>query len=148
MIRLAITTDAPWIEGLILRTIRGATDTGSTWISEQIAGPNGLVLVSEVNKQIQGFILGQIVLDEAEIHDVGVAPTYQRTGIGFRLITAFEAMAVRQGATTCVLEVRASNTAARGAYTKAGYTEVGQRERYYADGENALLMRHDFQGAS
>ena len=101
-----------------------------------------------MNESIQGFIVGQVVLDEAEIHDVGVEPALQRKGLGSKLISSFEQHASRKGATSCVLEVRASNVAALGAYHKAGYVEIGQRDRYYADGENAVLMRHDLLGAS
>ena len=148
MIRLAVAADAPAIGELLQHTIKGAESADIHWISERINSPTGLVLVDHVNESIRGFILGQVVIDEAEIHDVGVEPTNQRKGIGFKLISSFEKHAARRGATTCVLEVRSHNIAARGAYLKAGYAEIGHRDGYYADGENALLMRHDFQGAS
>lgn len=148
MIRLANPADAPAIGKLLQHTIKGAESVDTQWISERINNPTGLVLVDDLNESIRGFILGQVVMDEAEIHDVGVEPTNQRKGIGFKLISSFEKHAARRGATTCVLEVRANNTAARGAYQKAGYADFGHRVGYYADGENALLMRHDFLGAS
>ncbi|MAY80891.1 MAG: ribosomal-protein-alanine N-acetyltransferase [Deltaproteobacteria bacterium] len=148
MIRLATTTDASAVGTLIIETIQGTTKSGSAWVSEQIDSPTGVVLVDEELQQIRGFIVGQIVIDEAEIHDLGVAETSRRNGIGSKLIKAFEAHVIHQGAVTCVLEVRASNNAAREAYAKAGYTVIAQRDRYYSDGEHALLMRHDFKGSS
>ena len=44
------------------------------------------------------------------------------------------------GARTALLEVRASNLAARAFYASTGFVAVGQRPRYYANGEDALLM--------
>ena len=43
------------------------------------------------------------------------------------------------------LEVRMSNQSATRLYEKCGFTSVGKRERYYADGEDALLMTRNFK---
>jgi ribosomal-protein-alanine N-acetyltransferase len=40
-----------------------------------------------------------------------------------------------------VLEVATGNTAAQALYARAGFTDVGLRRRYYADGSDALVMR-------
>lgn len=39
-----------------------------------------------------------------------------------------------------------SNTRAQNLYRKFGFRVVGVRSRYYADGEDALIMRKDFEG--
>ena len=36
--------------------------------------------------------------------------------------------------------MRASNGAARALYAGCGFEEVGERRRYYADGEDAVIM--------
>lgn len=46
----------------------------------------------------------------------------------------------RDGAESVLLEVRASNEAALRLYDSLGFQRVGLRRRYYADGEDALLM--------
>ncbi|MEE8547256.1 MAG: ribosomal-protein-alanine N-acetyltransferase RimI, partial [bacterium] len=38
------------------------------------------------------------------------------------------------------LEVRVSNAAARSLYKGFGFREVGVRESYYADGEDAVVL--------
>ena len=46
-----------------------------------------------------------------------------------------------RGAATMFLEVSTRNEAARTLYARAGFTEVGRRARYYADGSDALVLR-------
>lgn len=46
----------------------------------------------------------------------------------------------RDGAESVLLEVRASNAAALHLYDSLGFERVGLRRRYYADGEDAVLM--------
>jgi ribosomal protein S18 acetylase RimI-like enzyme len=50
------------------------------------------------------------------------------------------------GVRTALLEVRASNLAARAFYASSGFVAVGRRSRYYADGEDALLMTRSARG--
>ena len=46
---------------------------------------------------------------------------------------------------TMSLEVRMSNHTAIRLYEKCGFISVGTRARYYADGEDALLMTRNFR---
>lgn len=41
-----------------------------------------------------------------------------------------------------LLEVRPSNAPALALYAGMGFTEVGRRDAYYADGEAALVLAH------
>jgi ribosomal protein S18 acetylase RimI-like enzyme len=45
-----------------------------------------------------------------------------------------------RGAGSALLEVRVSNLVARAFYASTGFVAVGRRPRYYANGEDALLM--------
>ncbi|MYD29817.1 MAG: ribosomal-protein-alanine N-acetyltransferase, partial [Dehalococcoidia bacterium] len=54
--------------------------------------------------------------------------------------TALMALAGALGAEAVTLEVRVSNGAARALYGGCGFEEVGERLRYYADGEDAVIM--------
>jgi len=100
----------------------------------------GLVLCAEEDGTLVGLGTARVAADECEIHTVGVAPSARRAGIGRRLVEALERAAVQAGASSCFLEVREDNSAARALYTAAGYTQCGQRPKYYRDGENAILM--------
>jgi ribosomal-protein-alanine N-acetyltransferase len=100
-------------------------------------------LVLETEAGVCGFIVFSRVLDEACIHNVAVHPAQQGKGMGRYLVaTALDSMR-RRGAYRCLLEVRASNTAARGLYGALAFELDGVRKNYYPTGsgrEDALLM--------
>ena len=85
------------------------------------------------------------MLDEAEIHDVVVEPSFRQSGRGSELVKAFEQYATQRGATHCFLEVRESNKNAKYLYAKHGFQAASIRRDYYSDGEDALLMRKELQ---
>ncbi len=82
------------------------------------------------------FLLYRVVAGEGEILNLAVDPDYRRQGLARRLWAA-----VRTEAAVWHLEVRESNSAAIALYEALGFTRAGRRERYYADGEAAFLMR-------
>jgi|AACY02.2.fsa_nt_gi Acetyltransferases len=88
--------------------------------------------------------LAQVILDEAEILTIAVAPKERRGGRGARLLARLQAEAAAAGATRLFLEVAADNTPARALYARAGYAETGRRAEYYrrADGTriDALIL--------
>lgn len=79
-----------------------------------------------------GFAIGRVVLDEAELLTVAVAPAAQRRGAGTLLLAAFEAEAQARGALRAFLEAAEDNPGARALYAKAGWSEAGRRRAYYA----------------
>jgi ribosomal-protein-alanine N-acetyltransferase len=93
----------------------------------------------------EGFALGRVVLDEAELLTLAVAPASRRKGIGRDRLAAFETRARDMGATEAHLEVAADNAAAIALYEAAGYARSGLRRAYYdaPDGTrvDALLYR-------
>ncbi|GHC53404.1 ribosomal protein S18-alanine N-acetyltransferase [Neogemmobacter tilapiae] len=86
------------------------------------------------------FILGRVILDEAELLTLAVAPLAQGQGKGQRLVGQFLQTARQKGAVTAFLEVAEGNAPARQLYAKAGFTQTGCRKRYYAGVEDALLL--------
>lgn len=88
-----------------------------------------------------GFLLGWEIVDELEILDVFVLPTARRQGLAAALLEHALAHARDGGRRAALLEVRTGNLAARRLYQRHGFVEVGERKRYYADGEDALLLR-------
>jgi len=52
------------------------------------------------------------------------------------------------GTHAALLEVRVSNHAARAFYASTGFVAVGRRPRYYANGEDALLMTRSTGGGT
>ncbi len=82
----------------------------------------------------------QLVLDEAHIMTIAVHPDYRRRGLGELLLLDVFDEARRHGASRLTLEVRVGNVAAQELYRKYGFTVEGRRLRYYADGEDGLIM--------
>lgn len=87
-----------------------------------------------------GFLAGRLVIDELHVLAVGVRRAARRGGLARALVAAAVAEARSRGALRAHLEVRAGNCAALGLYRRAGFAIVGRRPRYYANGEDALLM--------
>ena len=90
-----------------------------------------------------GFIVFSRVLEEACIHNIAVHPARQGGGLGRLLLDTVLQQEAASGACLCYLEVRSSNSAARGLYRSLGFGLDGVRRNYYrtATGrEDALLM--------
>ena len=89
---------------------------------------------------VQGFIAGRDLGPEWEIENIVVANSAQRRGLGARMIQEFFTLARDRGAQAIFLEVRQSNRAARGLYSKLGFVESGHRKSYYQDPEEDAIM--------
>ena len=87
-----------------------------------------------------GFLVARRVADEVHILSLAVDPAQRRRGAATALLDAALREEMASGARTALLEVRASNVAARAFYASSGFVAVGRRPRYYANGEDAVLM--------
>ncbi len=95
-------------------------------------------------QSLQGFALGRVVLNEAELLTLAVDPATRRQGIGRACLMSFEGRAAALGAETAFLDVAATNAAALALYRIAGWAETGRRKAYYRgrDGRiDAILMQ-------
>lgn len=87
-----------------------------------------------------GFLVGESVLDESSLLHLAVAAPFQGRGLARQALKHWLAQLQRLGQQRCILEVRPSNAAALKVYRRLGFAKIGQRQRYYADGEDALVM--------
>jgi [ribosomal protein S18]-alanine N-acetyltransferase len=94
---------------------------------------------------LAGFILSRIVQDEAEILSIAVASAWRGRGLARQLLDINLRRLAALGARSVFLEVEEGNVSARRLYRRAGFQEVGRRERYYAPerGAAALVLRRD-----
>ncbi len=100
--------------------------------------------VAKEKKQIEGFVLLQSIVPEAELFRLVVAPQFRRQGVGLLLLQSSLRHLHAMGAQTCFLEVRDSNKAAQALYERVGFRETGRRKKYYrAPVEDALLLQND-----
>jgi ribosomal-protein-alanine N-acetyltransferase len=96
--------------------------------------------------RVVGFVAGDLRRPEnlGWIASIGVHPGYRRRGIGRRLLEACEeALGVRY----IRLTLRPSNTSAYRLYLQQGYHDIDRLERYYRDGEGAIVMEKDREAA-
>ncbi len=91
-----------------------------------------------------GYLVGYLFacwqLDELHVLKVATHPLHEGRGVASALMEEARAEAVRSGARSLILEVRPSNRRAYRLYRYLGYDVLGRRPRYYADGEDALVM--------
>lgn len=97
-----------------------------------------------------GFALGRVVADEAELLTLAVAPEARRRGQGRRLVAAFLTEAAARAAGLAFLEVAATNAPAIALYRAAGFGQTGRRPGYYRSGSgagvDALVMQRALAG--
>ena len=78
-----------------------------------------------------GFAVGQVILDEAELFLIMIKPEHRKQGVGHRILTTFEQQAFQNNIRRIILEVAYSNVAARALYTSNGYQQIAVRKNYY-----------------
>lgn len=98
-----------------------------------------------VAKDAAGTVVGYhcfwIVFEELRLMNLAVSESMRRRGIARALVTEALRMGLDQAATRAVLEVRASNQAARSLYQRMGFVHVSVRPKYYTKPiEDAVLM--------
>ena len=96
-----------------------------------------------VGEQQVGHGVIDLILDEAHLLNITIAPAYQGRGLGLVLLEHLMSRARQRGGQECFLEVRASNQSAYRLYERFGFNEIGRRRNYYpapGGGEDALVM--------
>src|SRR5437899_8200742 len=72
---------------------------------------------------------------------LAVEPSVRRQGIASELVRFMLTFGRARGGVRAILEVRASNLAARGLYEQMGFRQTAVRTKYYANPtEDAILM--------
>jgi ribosomal-protein-alanine N-acetyltransferase len=105
-----------------------------------LASGRGGLLVAEDAQGPAGVLVAERVVDELHVHALAVAESSRRRGVGAALLAAALADARGAGLARVHLELRVSNRAALALYRRFGFRPVGRRPRYYAGGEDALLL--------
>lgn len=80
------------------------------------------------------------IVEEGHVITVAVEPQHQGRGIGRLLLHGLVDLGRREAMRSLTLEVRRSNAPAQGLYRLYGFWPVGERLRYYDDGEDAVIM--------
>src|SRR5690606_1446519 len=99
--------------------------------------------IFEADRQVGHGVI-DLILDEAHLLNITVAPECQGRGLGLALLTHLMNRSRVRGGRECCLEVRASNHSAYRLYERYGFNEIGRRRNYYpapgGGSEDALVM--------
>ena len=99
--------------------------------------------VTAIGIYLNNSILGVCVLyklfDEAEIRYLSVHPSYQRRGLGKKLIYKILKECKNKKIIRIFLEVSLKNKQALKFYDYFGFKTISIRKKYYKDGSDALL---------
>lgn len=119
----------------------------SLYLSELTMGASRAYFVAVQGSEVVGYAGLMVAVGEAHVTTIGVAPRWQRRGIGRRLLLQLAETAIEGEADDLTLEVRVSNTGAQALYHSFGFVPAGIRKNYYAEvHEDALVMwAHDIR---
>jgi len=94
-------------------------------------------LVAELGQHLAGYIIGVKMGDKTLIVSLAVHPLYRRRGVGASLV---QRLMERLPSSVTEIQVRPSNAAALGFYPTLGFERKQVIPRYYANGEDAVVM--------
>ena len=95
-----------------------------------------------LDDNIIGYIFTHIIDKEVQILNFAIDTPYQHKGYGEEFFSYF--LDQLDEDISIILEVRKSNFSAINLYLKFGFSELGIREKYYSDGEDAIVMKRKF----
>ena len=116
---------SPWSEGSVL---------------SEIQSRESVFLVAKKQKNIVGYISAKIISGEIYINNLAVKKECRNKGIATALLDTMISYAENEDCSFITLEVRVSNSAARGLYENFGFRFLGERKDFYSlPTENAAI---------
>lgn len=91
-------------------------------------------------ERLVSFVTFSISVDTADIEGVCTDKAYRRKGFAFGLIKEVEKFLINKNIKKLFLEVREQNSMAIALYIKSGFKQISKRQKYYSDGENAIVF--------
>lgn len=111
------------------------------FMSELALRTTRVYLVARVGPSVVGYAGLLFSGDDGHVTTIAVDPSWQRLGIGRRLLLHLSRQAIARGARALTLEVRVTNEAAQSLYRSFGFSPAGVRKGYYVETrEDALVM--------
>jgi len=136
MIRRASEHDVGSITAIENRVFRHPWNKNQ--IQQELKQENGKLVYVEIEEKIMGYIMVRVVKNEAQILNIAIDLPFQHRGYGKKLLQ--NTLHELGTETDVFLEVRVSNLPAIKLYSEFNFEEIGVREQYYSDGENAIVM--------
>jgi ribosomal-protein-alanine N-acetyltransferase len=110
------------------------------FVSEMLAGGRFQRVMTDASGRLVAYLFTAWQYLDLHVLKVATLPGFRRLGLARRLMEVAEQHCAESGGETITLEVRPSNDDAIALYEALGYKRIGRRPRYYANGEDALVM--------
>ncbi len=109
-------------------------------VADEVSSPAHVVIVAEREGAVIGYGCISVAGDVADLLRIAVDPEFRRGGVASQVLRALHDRAT--GAHRMLLEVASSNVGGQEFYAAHGYDEISRRRRYYASGDDAVVMAH------
>ncbi len=103
-----------------------------------LLGKNAVAVLVSCGSKVVGFALSRVAATEAELLSIAISPRMRNQGLGRALLSALNADLKERGVDTLFLDVASDNAAATHLYESFGFSRLGLRKKYYANGADAL----------
>lgn len=104
-----------------------------------------LCFLAKKGKEVVGYLLGRMVIDEGEILRIAVKDHLRNRGIGSSLLKAYLSELKKRKVKKVFLEVSEKNERAIRFYEKFGFKPLGLRKNYYLNNTQAIVMGIKFK---
>ncbi len=121
-----------------LAELEAACFDADAWSADALRaalGPARRAVVVLADGVLAGYAVARTAGDVVDLERIAVHPDRRRAGLGRELLAAVLSVDQR-----VLLEVSATNDAARAFYEAVGFEVIDRRRRYYRDGSDALVM--------
>jgi ribosomal-protein-alanine N-acetyltransferase len=106
--------------------------------------PFSVPLILEMEGEVCGYAIIWRIYEEFHIANIAIRPDMQDKKLGSTFLEYI--LSLHEDCAYAILEVRESNLRAIHLYEKFGFRTIMKRERYYKNGETALVMQRIFEG--
>ena len=110
------------------------------FFESELNAPGRYNRVARAGEGVVGYLFSMYFLDEMHVNKIAVSEPMRRRGIALALMDDCISFARAHDVRSVSLEVRESNRAAQLFYEKLRFRPTYIRQRYYPDGESAVVM--------
>lgn len=116
-------------------------------LKHEFDNPNSSYLVAKLNNEVVGFGGIWRAVDDVHITNIVTSKNFRHLGIASKILEKLMEMGKNENFDSITLEVAQSNEPAIHLYTKYQFSPVGNRKRYYDNGEDAILMTYYYHSS-
>ncbi|HXX56953.1 MAG TPA: ribosomal protein S18-alanine N-acetyltransferase [Thermodesulfovibrionales bacterium] len=118
-----------------------STPWSETSFLNEIHKSRSIAKVAELHEAVVGYICAEQILDEGHILNLATDPNHRGIGIANTLVGDVVSELRKKACRFLYLDVRASNSIAKGFYEGLGFRVIGVRKKYYvAPHEDGVIM--------